>query len=72
MLVAIRQAIRSRRDFTAFDVYLCSENTDQVDEWARGLDDWMADNTQPDPFRVSISGSLSNHCLRCVLNVLRS
>lgn len=59
MLVAIRQAIRSRRDFTAFNAYLRSENAAQVDEWEKGLEDWMADHSQPDPFRVSVSGTLS-------------
>lgn len=56
MLGALQEAVRSRRDFTAFNIYLRSENSDQVDEWQKALEAWMEDHSQPDPFRVSTSG----------------
>lgn len=58
MLAAIPEAIRSRRDFDAFTTYLRSENSAQVDEWQKCLEDWMVDHSLPDPFRASTSGML--------------
>lgn len=63
----MREAIRSRRDFNAFNTYLRSENNAQVDEWEQNLDSWIVDKSLPDPFRASISGEstlLAQHIVR--------
>lgn len=58
MLEAMRGALRSRRDFDAFNNFLRSENAAQVDEWQKALDDWLEDHSCPDPFRALTTGTL--------------
>lgn len=56
MLQSIPPAIKSRRDFDAFDAYLRKEGSAQVDEWLEELTAWLADKSLPDPFRVPVTG----------------
>lgn len=67
----MREALRSRRDFDAFNAYLRSENGSQVDEWQKALEDWSEDHSRPDPFRASITGMLFTVyiCLRAHISI---
>ena len=51
--LCIGEAIHLHHDFDVFNSYLWSENSTQVDQWLIGLVNWMADNTQADPFQVA-------------------
>lgn len=47
MLVAIPNAIRTRRDFEQFDACLRVEHAAQVTQWEEELEAWMEDKSLP-------------------------
>lgn len=58
MLVAIPNAIRTRRDFEQFDACLRVEHAAQVTQWEEELEAWMEDKSLPDPFAVPVISKL--------------
>jgi hypothetical protein len=56
MLEAIPQALRSRKDFVAFEEYLREEDNDQVMRWEAEVATWTEDKSLPDPYCVPPSG----------------
>jgi hypothetical protein len=56
MLLAIPEALQSRKDFVTFDGCLREEDNNQVVQWEAEVAAWAEDKLLPDPYRLPPSG----------------
>jgi hypothetical protein len=56
MLLALPEALQSRKDFVVFDECLHDEDNSQVVQWEAEVAAWVEDKSLPDPYRVPPSG----------------
>jgi len=59
LLVAIPQAIQTRNDIVMLTSNLKAENPEELMAMEQALEDWEADKTKPDPYRLPKSSKLA-------------
>jgi len=60
LLVAIPQAIQTRNDIVMLTSSLKAENPEELMAMEQALEDWEADKTKPDPYRLPKSSKLAS------------